>query len=254
MALRELVEGDCGGPGPLAGFASHLVQDRGFREEGIGQSREVPLEHATPDQLVDEFLGGRANAHPATFRMNNILQQVQEIDHGIQHPLPPPSMVREQDSEWANQFMNTRTEFFTTNADQIWSENALPRLPPPESNELGLGVQWAEDYFEHTLESSKEDEEELKSLDDTSTENPNIAYSKFMKFMHQEGDITNEIPESTSASTLSSKWSQEFSEQKEEAEKSLGNPDGVLNKVEEELAVAGSWANEFLESAGNVGR
>ncbi|XP_063986164.1 peroxisomal targeting signal 1 receptor [Diachasmimorpha longicaudata] len=253
MALRELVEGDCGGPGPLAGFASHLVQDRGFREEGIGHPREVPLERATADQLVDEFLEGRGNAHPGTFRMNTILQQVQEIDHGMQHPLPPPSMFKEQDSEWANQFLNTRTEFFTTNADQIWSENALPRLPLPESNELGLGVQWAEDYFEHTLETSKKDEEKLKSLDDTITENPNIAYSKFMKFMHQEGDITSDVTEHNSASALSSKWSQEFAEQKEEAEKSLGNLDGVLNKVEEELAVAGSWTNEFLKSPGNVG-
>lgn len=115
-----------------------------------------------------------------------------------------------------------------------------------------MGVQWAEDYFEHTLESSKKDEESLKSLDDA--DNPNIAYSKFMKFMHQEGDIAGELSEHNSPSSLTSKWSQEFAAQKEEAEKSLANPDGVLNKVEEELAVAGSWANEFLESAGNVGR
>jgi peroxin-5 len=35
MALRELVEGDCGGPNSLVRLTSHFVQDRGLTEEGF---------------------------------------------------------------------------------------------------------------------------------------------------------------------------------------------------------------------------
>lgn len=35
MALRDLVEGECGGANSLVRLTSHLVQDRGLKEEGF---------------------------------------------------------------------------------------------------------------------------------------------------------------------------------------------------------------------------
>jgi len=35
MALRDLVEGDCGGTNSLVRLTSHFVQDRGLKEEGL---------------------------------------------------------------------------------------------------------------------------------------------------------------------------------------------------------------------------
>lgn len=35
MALRDLVEGDCGGTNSLVRLTTHFVQDRGLKEEGL---------------------------------------------------------------------------------------------------------------------------------------------------------------------------------------------------------------------------
>lgn len=112
MALRKLVEGDCGGPGPFATLTSHLVQDRGFREDGIGQAHaNIPFENAAAEQLVDEFLESRNNVHPQTFRMKDILHEIHDIDHNLQQPTLIPQPLQ-QDSEWTNQFLGNRNDFY----------------------------------------------------------------------------------------------------------------------------------------------
>lgn len=115
MALRELVEGDCGGPSSLIHLTSHFVRDHGFKEEGIHH----PFDHVEPfqtsdsDQLVKQFLEENPSC-PQTFRMDNLLQEMREIDQNIHPPIAAPGVAQELtslDTAWANQYLESGRHF-----------------------------------------------------------------------------------------------------------------------------------------------
>lgn len=113
MAFRELVEGDCGGPSSLMRLASHYVQDHGFKEEGI-QSFNPPeaFQAQDADQLVQQFL--EEPACPQTFRMDNLLQEMREIDQNIHPPIAAPAVVKELsdlDTAWENLCFKSSKQF-----------------------------------------------------------------------------------------------------------------------------------------------
>jgi len=95
MAFRELVEGDCGGSSSLIRLASHYVQDHGLKEEGIRRPFNSSEAVQTPDadQLVQQFL--EEPTCPQTFRMDNLLQEMREIDQNIHSPKTGPEITRE---------------------------------------------------------------------------------------------------------------------------------------------------------------
>lgn len=100
--------------------------------------------------------------------------------------------------------------------------------------------------MEHNIENpeaSSKDVELPKPAEGISTDEPKVAYSKFMKFMRQEESIPIEMEQAN-------KWSSEFTEEKIISENSViaSENNGVLNKVEEELATAGAWVEEFNKS------
>jgi len=59
MALRDLVEAECGGANSLVRLTSHFVQDRGHKEDG--------LRHHFPPRAEGAF--GEANADQVTIRL-----------------------------------------------------------------------------------------------------------------------------------------------------------------------------------------
>lgn len=121
MAFRELVEGDCGGPSSLIRLTSHYVQDHGFKEEDIHRPFNSPetdiafrhqIKTSDSDQLVQQFL--EESACPQTFRMDNLLQEVREIDQNFHPPVAMAGTVTELtglDTVWANQYLESGKHF-----------------------------------------------------------------------------------------------------------------------------------------------
>ncbi|OAD60978.1 Peroxisomal targeting signal 1 receptor [Eufriesea mexicana] len=216
MAFRELVEGDCGGPSSLIRLTSHFVRDHGFKEEGL----HYPFEHVEPfqasdsDQLVKQFLEENPS-RPQTFRMDNLLQEMREIDQNIHPPIAAPGVAQE-----------------------------LTRLGP----------KWAEEYIEHSIDALQSNinmEHSTEAIENN--DNPNFEYSKFMKFMKQEGDIPVEnnqesLPDLHNASK---EWIEQYDNDNETSEDKISISDSQENEVAnkqqigEELAVAGNWIDEF---------
>lgn len=114
MALRDLVEGDCGGPSPLIRLTSHFVKDHGMKEEGV---RDLfgsgSFESNNSDQLVKQFLE-ETSVHPQTFKMENLLQEMRDIDNSLYAPVTAPGVAEEltnQDTAWANQYLQSGGHF-----------------------------------------------------------------------------------------------------------------------------------------------
>lgn len=257
MAFRELVEGDCGGPSSLIRLTSHFVRDHGFKEEGIHHpfGQMEPFQGSDSDQLVKQFLAESPSC-PQTFRMDNLLQEMREIDQNIHPPIAAPGVAQELtglDTAWANQYLESGRHFNEHHADNIWNPPGIEQpvtIPIQETHELGLGPKWAEEYIEHSIDAIQTDIDKDDSTQTENSDNPNFAYSKFMKFMKQEGDIPIEKNRNLLADFegTSEEWAEQYENNREAEDASSKNTteEGeILNKVEEELAVAGSWIDEF---------
>lgn len=116
-----------------------------------------------------------------------------------------------------------------------------------------MGPKWAEEYLEHSVDNVEKDVNQngfvAKPKEALDNEDPNFAYSKFMKFMRQEGEIPIESGQSSlpNLEKLDDKWTEEFSAVKTTSKDNdqSQDQDPVLSKVDEELAAAGTWAEEF---------
>ncbi|XP_029162637.1 peroxisomal targeting signal 1 receptor isoform X2 [Nylanderia fulva] len=261
MAFRELVEGDCGGPSSLMRLASHYVQDHGFKEEGIHQpfNPSEAFQAQDADQLVQQFL--EEPTCPQTFRMDNLLQEMREIDQNIYPPIAAPGVIKELsdlDSAWENICFKSAKQLEEFQVNKTWN---TPLMPPvqeentqlPETHKLGLDSKWMEEYLEHSINSVQDNVNKDNAVQVIKDEDPNFAYSKFMKFMKQEGDI----PIKTTQTELANldnpieEWIEQYQADQQKIEDSSTNSNindsTILNKVEEELEVAGTWIDEFMK-------
>lgn len=262
MAFRELVEGDCGGPSSLMRLASHYVQDHGFKEEGIHQpfSSSEAFQTQDADQLVQQFL--EEPACPQTFRMDNLLQEMREIDQNIYPPIAAPGVIKELsdlDTAWENICFKPAKQFEELQVDKTWN---TPLIQPaqeentqlPETRKLGLDSKWMEEYLEHNINSVQDNVNKENAVQVIKDEDPNFAYSKFMKFMKQEGDIPVKSAETELANLDDpiEEWIEQYHADQQKTEDSLTNSNinsdsTILNKVEEELEAAGTWIDEFVK-------
>ncbi|XP_039298809.1 peroxisomal targeting signal 1 receptor [Nilaparvata lugens] len=223
MALRDLLEGECGASNSLVRLTNHFVQDRGLKDENYRhpfQANEPILSSQDPDQLVQQFLEETVGSTPQSFRMDSLLAEMRDMEvRSAQAPpvqsAPVSQLAIEGDSScwadadaneenvrsWAEQYIESGRHFMMPEekGDQyaIWKTDDEDESAPPnlEKYELGFGPNWAQEY----LETSEQ-----------------VDVNKvFMKFMRQigEGEITIESGEVVDKSSDNSKlgeWSSEF--------------------------------------------
>lgn len=256
MAFRDLVEGDCGGPSSLIHLTSHFVRDHGFKEEGIHHpfGPVEPFQTSNSDQLVKQFLEENPSC-PQTFRMDNLLQEMREIDQNIHPPTAAPGVAQELtglDTAWANQYLESGRHFSEHHTDDIWNPEIEQEsnVMIPQTHELGLDPKWAEEYIEHSIDAIQSDINQENTVETVeNNDNPNFAYSKFMKYMKQEEDDSADNNQESLPDfySTSKEWEEQYERNENSVEKASSDSqeNKVLNKVEEELAAVGNWIDEF---------
>uniref|UniRef100_A0A3P9HN72 Peroxisomal targeting signal 1 receptor n=1 Tax=Oryzias latipes TaxID=8090 RepID=A0A3P9HN72_ORYLA len=144
MAMRELVEAECGGANPLMKLASHMT-----KEEGTWQHRTSPA----VSNLVNEFLQAPPRP-PTTFDMGQLLEEMQQIDQQSYRQAPqraPDVAALALSGDWAAEFLSSSDSATTPgltslgdSADSDWTREFIAEAADPG--------RWAEEYLEQSEE------------------------------------------------------------------------------------------------------
>ncbi|KAL1115877.1 hypothetical protein AAG570_006166 [Ranatra chinensis] len=119
MALRELVEGDCGGSNSLVRLTSHFVQDHGLKDEGFLQDYPPndSITNSSTEQLVQQFMEENIGQSAQPFRMDTLLAEMRELEGRRSHVgvVRSPSIsqlaAQEDAQTWAQQYIDAGKVF-----------------------------------------------------------------------------------------------------------------------------------------------
>ncbi|KAK2910081.1 peroxisomal biogenesis factor 5 isoform X1 [Channa argus] len=214
MAMRELVEAECGGANPLMKLTSHMAKEGGaWRHRPTPTIPPTPIEIATEEELVNEFLQAPPRP-PHTFDMGQLLEEMQQIDQQSYRQAPqraPDVAALALSGDWTAEFLSGSdsgsapglvTLSDATDAD--WTREFIAEAADPG--------RWAEEYLEQSEEKlwlgdlgDKENEwtkeyqpgDELRQTASelvSKVEDPKLQNTEFLRFIRQigEGSVTVE--------------------------------------------------------------
>uniref|UniRef100_A0A3Q2UCT0 Peroxisomal targeting signal 1 receptor n=1 Tax=Fundulus heteroclitus TaxID=8078 RepID=A0A3Q2UCT0_FUNHE len=252
MAMRELVEAECGGANPLMKLTGHMTKEEGaWQHRATPTIAPTPIEIATEEELVNEFLHAPPRP-PQTFDMGQLLEEMQQIDQQSYRQAPqraPDVAALALSGDWAAEFVSgsdpAATGALGEAADADWTREFIAEAADPG--------RWAEEYLEQSEEKlwlgdlgdkeaewvkEYQPEDELRQTANelvSKVDDPKLQNTEFLRFIRQigEGSVT---VESRTDKQLTDKV------QAEEAQNWASN----LNQVSEESAEA--WVDEFATS------
>ncbi|XP_030639573.1 peroxisomal biogenesis factor 5 isoform X2 [Chanos chanos] len=153
MAMRELVEAECGGANPLMKLTGHMTQEGGaWRHRTTPTIPPTPIEIATEEELVNEFLQAPRRP-PHTFDMGQLLEEMQQIDQQSYRQAPqraPGVAALALSGDWAAEFLSgtdsasSPGQVGLDTADSDWTREFISEVADPG--------RWAEEYLEQSEE------------------------------------------------------------------------------------------------------
>uniref|UniRef100_A0A8C7HP56 Peroxisomal targeting signal 1 receptor n=1 Tax=Oncorhynchus kisutch TaxID=8019 RepID=A0A8C7HP56_ONCKI len=144
MAMRELVEGECGGANPLMKLTGHMTQ-----EGGAWRHRSTPT-------LVNEFMQQAPPRPPHSFDMGQLLEEMQQIDQQSYRQAPqraPGVAALALSGDWTSEFLSGADAAAAASsgqaglgdpADADWTREFITDGTDPG--------RWAEEYLEQSEE------------------------------------------------------------------------------------------------------
>lgn len=185
MAMRDLVEGECGSANPLMKLVTHFTQDQSFQQEGLVHDRFGPPRelgerafHEThQDELVSEFLHDpRTHAPPQSFRMGDLLNEMKEIEQRNLHhtPVRAPGIADLASSEWAAEYMSAEVQ----RAEEWSKEYDHEERLQPVAGFHNAPAKWADEYLEHVSDVGHEALDDAAWLNEYEAESGNTELSK----------------------------------------------------------------------------
>ncbi|KAL2084009.1 hypothetical protein ACEWY4_019527 [Coilia grayii] len=154
MAMRELVEAECGGANPLMKLTGHMTQEGGaWRHRATPNIPPTPIEIATEEELVNEFLQAPPRP-PHSFDMGQLLEEMQQIDQQSYRQAPqraPGVAALALSGDWASEFLSGTDSAsspgqvgLVEGADADWTKEFISDVADPG--------RWAEEYLEQSEE------------------------------------------------------------------------------------------------------
>nr|XP_023651400.1 peroxisomal biogenesis factor 5 isoform X2 [Paramormyrops kingsleyae] len=154
MAMRDLVEAECGAANPLMKLTSHMTQEGGaWRHRATPTIPPTPIEIATEEELVSEFLQAPPRP-PHSFDMGQLLEEMQQIDQQSYRQAPqraPGVAALALSGDWAAEFLSSPESASTPGqvgpedaAEADWTREFIADVTDPG--------RWAEEYLEQSEE------------------------------------------------------------------------------------------------------
>ncbi|XP_069164338.1 peroxisomal targeting signal 1 receptor-like [Procambarus clarkii] len=260
MALRNLVDAQCGEGNALVRLTHHVTRDKSLVDEGLRWPQGRPpiqggvfkVQYGPAvvgDQLVEEFMSETqqaATAAPQAFRMDSLLQEMREIEsmRARTGPMRGPGIadLASEASNWAEEYLASERHVQEIGPGGDWTKEFLEQQHGLTSPDIipDSDTRWAHEYLNENLldeaasaEASKwveeynpqEDSELARTANELlgTVDDPKFSNTEFMSFIKKLGEGAK--------SDVNKDWSEEF----------------LTSNAKDAGNLSESWSAEFIK-------